>query len=224
MVQLLFVWDHVLDARRSSAALVHWSSEPKIQIALLPLNEGRCFARPTSPLQECVAVEGKRIRALQGAVLFPGRRCRQAGRNDGTMRAVAPELDKKFAPACVEDFLHRLLGELAMFIELVEWATLRDSSGNSVGVTELATRHPNPAAEVCPTAATAHLRSSFCRLSSAVLCAAELRRQSHHDAVGALSSTRTSAAWRTMPSGGAVVPPSVVTYMTLPTSPGSRPQ
>jgi len=55
-------------------------------------------------------------------------------------------------------------------------------------------------------------------------CAAELRRQSHHDAVGALSSTRTSAALRTMPSGGAVVPPSVVTYMTLPTSPGSRPQ
>ena len=103
-----------------------------------------------------------------------------------------------------------------MFIELVEWATPLDSSGNSVGVTELATRHPNPAAEVCPNAATAHL--------SAVLCAAELRRQSHHDAVGALSSTRTSAALRTMPSGGAVVPPSVVTYMTLPTSPGSRPQ
>lgn len=155
---------------------------------------------------------------------IPRNRCRQAGRNDGTMRAVATELDKKFGLACVEDFLHRLLGELAMFIELVEWATPLDSSGNSVGVTELATRHPNPAAEVCPTAATAHLRSSLCRLSSAVLCAAELRRQSHHDAVGALSSTRTSAALRTMPSGGAVVPPSVVTYMTLPTSPGSRPQ
>src|SRR6476646_6194970 len=111
-----------------------WSSEPKIQIALLPLNEGRCFARPTSPLQECVAVEGRRIRVLQGAVLFPGHRCRQAGRNDGTMRAVAPELDKKFGLACVEDFLHRLLGELAMFTELDEWATPLDSSGNSVGV------------------------------------------------------------------------------------------
>jgi len=61
----------------------------------------------------------------------------------------------------VEDFVHRLLGELAMFIELVEWATPLDSSGNSVGVTELAPRHPNPAAEVCPTAATAHLRSSL---------------------------------------------------------------
>jgi hypothetical protein len=73
-------------------------------------------------------------------------------------------------------------------------------------------------------AATAHVRSSLCPLSSAVLCAAELRRQSHHDAVGALSSTRTSAALRTMPSGGAVVPPSVVTYITFPTSPGSRPQ
>jgi hypothetical protein len=80
------------------------------------------------------------------------------------------------------------------------------------------------AIEVCPTAATAHVGSSLCRPSSAVLCAAELGRQSHHDAVGALSSTRTSAALRTMPSGGAVVPPSVVTYMTLPTSPGSRPQ
>ena len=111
-----------------------------------------------------------------------------------------------------------------MFIELVEWATPLDSSGNSVGVTQLATRHPNPAAEVCPTAAIAHVRSSLCRLRSAVLCAAELRRQSHHDAVGALNSTRTSAALRTMPSGGAVVPPSVVTYMTLPTSPRSRPQ
>jgi len=77
------------------------------------------------------------------------------------MRAVAPELDKKFPLACVEDFLHRLLGELAMFIELVEWATPLDSSGNSVGVTELAPRHPNPAAEVCPTAAIAHLRSSL---------------------------------------------------------------
>jgi hypothetical protein len=73
-------------------------------------------------------VEGKRIRVLQGAVLFPGHRCRQAGRNDGTMRAVATELDKKFALACVEDFLHRLSGELAMFIELVEWATPLDSS------------------------------------------------------------------------------------------------
>ena len=153
------------------------------------------------------AYRRNRKRALRNATICAiyGHRCRQAGRNDGTMRAVATEIDKKFGLACVEDFLHRLLGELAMFIELVEWATPLDSSGNSVGVTELATRHPYPAAEVCPTA-TAHL--------------------SHlgNDAVGALSSTRTSAALRTMPSGGAVVPPSVVTYMTLPTSPGSRPQ
>ncbi|MDT5110862.1 MAG: hypothetical protein QOK18_5960 [Mycobacterium sp.] len=60
------------------------------------------------------------------------------------MRAVATELDKKFGLACVEDFPHRLLGELAVFIELVEWAAPLDSSGNSVDVTELGTRHPNP--------------------------------------------------------------------------------
>jgi len=42
--------------------------------------------------------------------------------------------------------------------------------------------------------------------------------------VRGLSSTRRRAALRTTPSGGAVVPPSVVTYRTLPSSLGSRPQ
>ena len=61
------------------------------------------------------------------------------------MRAVATDLDKKFALACVEDFLHRLLGELAMFIELVEWATPLDSSGPSVSRNlQRATQTPPP--------------------------------------------------------------------------------